>query len=445
MIKSLSGKDLEIGKAISEWLSNVGYSKTLENFLIESGISQSDIPKTKTLEKKWTTILTMQKKITDLENRMKTMKEEYEQASVSGLAYSTKNQTSSSMGIPRAPEKHSLTAHRAAISCLTFHPIYNLLVSCSDDASIIVWDCSESEIKQDQFIRAHTNAINGISFDTHGKLLASCSSDLSIKIWKFDNPMKCIKTLSGHEHLVSAVEFSPDNNLLYSCSRDKTIKVWEVSSGSCKITFKGHDEWVRSISLNDKGNTLASCSDDETVIIWSEKGEARNQFSGHNNKIEKVIFVKNEAAKQAIYTGDYGSFGNVQEENVSEQIGLANELNKKLADQSKLAKKIDKDFLFTASRDKTIKLWDIKNASCLYTFEGHDNWVRNIVVHPTGKYLISTGDDRNIRIWDMKSGRSVKKLDKVHDKFIISLAMHANLNLLVSGSNDLSIKFWDCK
>jgi hypothetical protein len=96
-MKSLSGKDLEIAKAISEWLLNLGYSKSLESFLEETSIKKDDIPKTKVLDKKWTTILTMQKKVNDLENKIKTMKEEYEQASVTGLSYNTKTDTGSTM------------------------------------------------------------------------------------------------------------------------------------------------------------------------------------------------------------------------------------------------------------------------------------------------------------------------------------------------------------
>lgn len=96
-MKGLSGKDLEIAKAISEWLLNVGYSKSLEVFLEESSLKKEDIPKTKVLDKKWTTILTMQKKVNDLENKLKTVKEEYEQASVSGISYNTKSDSGTNM------------------------------------------------------------------------------------------------------------------------------------------------------------------------------------------------------------------------------------------------------------------------------------------------------------------------------------------------------------
>lgn len=91
-MKNLSGKDLEIGKSISEWLLNLGFNETLETFLKESLIKQEEIPKSKVLDKKWTTILTMQKKINDLENKIKTMKEEFESASISGVSYNQSNE-----------------------------------------------------------------------------------------------------------------------------------------------------------------------------------------------------------------------------------------------------------------------------------------------------------------------------------------------------------------
>lgn len=440
-MKTFTGKDLEIAKAVAEWLQSNNLKKSYDSLIEETGLV--DIPNTKVLEKKWGSILIMQKKVNELENKIKTMKEEYEQAALSGVSY-TKS-LGNSNGLPKQPEKFKVNGHRAAISSLAFHPVFNMIASSSDDASIIIWDCSDSDVKQDQYIRAHTNAINQIVFDTNGKLLASCSSDMGIKIWKFDNPMKCLKTLTGHEHLISSIEFSSDSNFLFSASRDKTIKQWDVSSGFCKNTYKAHDDWVRSISLNDKSSLLVSCSDDETIIVWNvDKCEIKNQITGHNNKIEQVLFVKSEESKRCIFTGDYQSNSNMDKEK-DESSNKVSELNKKLFDTSQLSKKIDKEYVFSCSRDKTIKLWDISNSTCIYIFEGHDNWVRSMILHSSGKYLISTGDDKSIRIWELKNGRCAKKLEKVHDKFIVALSMHSSMGLLASGSNDLSIKFWDCK
>lgn len=261
--------------------------------------------------------------------------------------------------------------------------------------------------------------------------------------------MKCLLTLSGHDHSVSSVEFSPDGNILYSASRDKTIKVWDAVSGICKHTIKGHEEWVRSLSLNTKGTLLASSADDETVIVWTtDQYTEKYSFTGHENKIEQVLFINNEEAKNNIYTGDYSPIAKSEEESndpLSQQREKLLEIQKKMADQNKLAKKVEKEYLLTCSRDKHIKLFDVFAGTCLYTFSGHDNWVRNMIIHPTGRYLVSTGDDRSVRIWLLKTGQCVKKLDKVHDKFIVCLAASNKLNTIVTGSNDFSIKFFDCR
>ena len=53
---------------------------------------------------------------------------------------------------------------------------------------------------------------------------------------------------------------------------------------------------------------MASSSDDESVIIWqTDTGSQLNTLSGHDNKIEKVLFIKNEKAILNIYSSEYVS------------------------------------------------------------------------------------------------------------------------------------------
>lgn len=59
-------------------------------------------------------------------------------------------------------------------------------------------------------------------------------------------------------------------------------------------------------------------------------------------------------------------------------------------------------YLASGSRDKTVKLWDPLKNACLATFTCHDNWVRSVLLHPNGKYIISCSDDKSIRVVDIK-------------------------------------------
>lgn len=65
----------------------------------------------------------------------------------------TRGKRSPSEWIPRPPEKFSLTGHRAPINRVIFHPVFSLVVSASEDATIKV--------------RAHTQFIFIIFFEEH--------------------------------------------------------------------------------------------------------------------------------------------------------------------------------------------------------------------------------------------------------------------------------------
>lgn len=69
----------------------------------------------------------------------------------------------------------------------------------------------------------------------------------------------------------------------------------------------------------------------------------------------------------------------------------------------------------SAGRDRTIKLWEVRNGRCVITLVGHDNWVNDLIFHPSGKYLLSASDDKSVRVWDLSNGRCYRKIQNAHD------------------------------
>lgn len=79
------------------------------------------------------------------------------------------------------------------------------------------------------------------------------------------------------------------------------------------------------------------------------------------------------------------------------------------------------EFVATGSRDKTIKLWDGRG-TLVKALAGHDNWIRALLFHPGGKYLLSCGDDKTLRCWDLtQDGKCVKVVDGAHEHFVTKM------------------------
>jgi len=407
----------ELHKAILDYLNASGFH---DSFLALKGESQNDdfIPDLKQkysglLEKKWTSVIRLQKKIMDLENKMTQMQEELNNAPVRKAANSTD-------WIPRPPERYSLTGHRSPITRVVFHPVFSALASSSEDTTIKIWDYETGEFERT--LKGHTKAVQDIAFDAKGNYLASCSADLTIKVWDLQNDYKCVKTLYGHDHSVSSVSFLPSGDIIISASRDKTIKLWELASGYCVKTFSGHLEWVRSVVPSEDGRMLVSCSIDHTSRVWDvSSGECKMDFRGHEHVVECAVF-----APIASYPF------------IRELIGV--QMSAKASKEQPVAGQ----YVVTGSRDKTIRLWDTMSGQCLHTMVGHDNWVRGLAFHPSGKFLLSTSDDKTLKIWDLKLGRCMKTLE-AHAHFVTCLAIHPERPLVVTGSVDQAVKIWQCR
>ncbi|KAK4998549.1 protein with putative role during mitosis, partial [Elasticomyces elasticus] len=224
----------ELHKSLIAYLTATGLSNTAAALRQELGIGDSFDDATRKkyeglLEKKWTSVVRLQKKIMDLESRNTALQSELDSATPTSL--SRRNQDPAAW-LPRSPARHTLQSHRQPITCVAFHPVFSSLASGSEDTTIKIWDWELGELERT--VKGHTKGVLDVDFGgpRGGTLLASCSSDLTIKLWDPSDEYKNIRTLPGHDHSISAIRFIPSGaagaplsgNLLASASRDKTIR-----------------------------------------------------------------------------------------------------------------------------------------------------------------------------------------------------------------------------
>lgn len=85
-------------------------------------------------------------------------------------------------------------------------------------------------------------------------------------------------------------------------------------------------------------------------------------------------------------------------------------------------------------------------------FPHHENWVRSVVFHASGKYILSCSDDRSMRVMDIKENRCCRTIENAHSHFVTCLTATSATRaqnsssgfVVVSGSVDKLLNVWGC-
>ena len=96
---------------------------------------------------------------------------------------------------------------------------------------------------------------------------------------------------------------------------------------------------------------------------------------------------------------------------------------------SALAHSSDGELLVSSGNDRRIKLWDTKTGFLIKTLEGHEDIVWEAGITADKKHIISRASDRTIKIWDVNRGEATFTF-KWDSKYILlqSLFIHSKTN-----------------
>ncbi|XP_069789250.1 WD repeat and SOCS box-containing protein 2 isoform X4 [Narcine bancroftii] len=99
--------------------------------------------------------------------------------------------------------------------------------------------------------------------------------------------------------------------------------------------------------------------------------------------------------------------------------------------------------LVSASRDKTLRVWDLKqNGKLLHVLDDHRQWVYCCAISPDFNKLCSVGGGNSVLLWSTISYTILQKLEG-HAGDVVSCEFSPDGALLATASSDTHVIVWD--
>jgi hypothetical protein len=98
----------------------------------------------------------------------------------------------------------------------------------------------------------------------------------------------------------------------------------------------------------------------------------------------------------------------------------------------------------SASRDKTVRVWDARSGQEALVLRGHAGWLTSVCYSPDGARIASASDDKTVRVWDARTGQEALVL-RGHTGPVYSVCYSPDGSRLASASRDTTVRDWDAR
>jgi WD40 repeat protein len=102
----------------------------------------------------------------------------------------------------------------------------------------------------------------------------------------------------------------------------------------------------------------------------------------------------------------------------------------------------DGELVASASRDKTVRIWERATGKVRHTLKKHAGPVLSVAFSPKGNSLASAGADKAVILWDADTGQELRTLSG-HADAVNRVAFSPDSRSLASASADRTLRIWD--
>jgi WD40 repeat protein len=309
----------------------------------------------------------------------------------------------------------------------------------------------------------HADRVSALVYSPDGTRLASCSKDGTVRVWDLGNGRE-VAAYRGHADQaddptkggtnvigVADVAFHPTDPKRVASASGNQVHLWDADTGKpgkTLLSLGKNDKPVKALAFRPDGKALAVGSDDGVLrVVDTESGKVTYTSPPRNARIEKVAYSPNG---KLVAVGDSNSFAAVYAPGQPNPVVMTAQVVGQGV-VAGVAFTPDGGAVFTCGTDGKARLTAgpkpdgsaAANATTeLRKFEGHARAVHGLAAAPDGSVLVTGGEDKTVRVWEVATGKQLRSLQG-HLATVTAVAVRPDGAQAASGSEDGAIRVWD--
>jgi len=295
-------------------------------------------------------------------------------------------------------------------------------------------------LKLTNTLSGHQNPIYALARATHANGFYSAGNDKGVVEWSLDK-MAFVKVILPVQSSVYALHRY--QNLLFVGQRSGLILVFDLQQNQSVATLRFHQKGVFDIKTIPSKNEIISTGEDGNIAVWSLKDfSLLYDFSVLNNTI-RVLAVSNDEKEVAVGAKD----GVIRIYNAQDYT-LRNVLEEHTMPITSIQYDPSGKYMISGSRDAQLKIWDLPGYRLRQNIPAHLFSIYSIAFHPVLPYFATCSQDKSIKLWSSTDFKLLKilSIDKGadgHFHSINKMMWSENGKYLISTGDDRQIKVWE--
>lgn len=282
----------------------------------------------------------------------------------------------------------------AAVELNRKMPVTAVAWSNNDVVAVGRYQCVElldAESMKSLGVLPHLGKVNSLEFSRDGELLWVAGGkvgQMGVAIAWNVSSQEAVQRIDGHRDAIYAIAQSPDETYVATASYDKQINLWKADSGELAFQCKGHNDAVYDLDFSTDSRNLLSASADQTIKVWSMADGKRLDTLGQPLKAQTATEFSPD---NKIIAGG-GADNRIRVwEFVSRESTEVNPLrNSCFAHEGPIVQlkfTPDGNHLVSSSEDKTIKVWDTNSFQQVATFHDQSDVCAALAISPNGRQI----------------------------------------------------------